>query len=146
MTHRLLALAALFSAISVAALAVDPAQLFVTVNGVRADRPGAVRCALWQEPAGFPMEPKQALMRAEAEGAAGAPMLCRFTVAPGTYAVAVLHDENGNQAVDTNFLGIPKEGWASSRNVFPDLRAPKFDESAITLPGGETRIEVEMHY
>jgi uncharacterized protein (DUF2141 family) len=36
---------------------------------------------------------------------------CVFAdLAAGTYAVAVLHYENGNGTMDTNFLGIPKEG------------------------------------
>ena len=34
----------------------------------------------------------------------------------GNYAFAVHHDENGNGEMDTNFLGIPKEGWAFSNN------------------------------
>jgi uncharacterized protein (DUF2141 family) len=28
----------------------------------------------------------------------------------GTYAITILHDENGNKNMDTNFLGLPKEG------------------------------------
>src|SRR5438067_3601418 len=34
----------------------------------------------------------------------------------GTYAVSVIHDANNNQKFDTNFLGIPKEGYGASQN------------------------------
>ncbi|MFI9650852.1 DUF2141 domain-containing protein [Guyparkeria halopsychrophila] len=35
--------------------------------------------------------------------------------APGTYALAVIHDENMNGKLDTQWLGIPTEGAAFQR-------------------------------
>jgi len=35
-------------------------------------------------------------------------------IPPGTYAIACYHDENDNGKLDTNFLGIPKEGTGAS--------------------------------
>ena len=40
----------------------------------------------------------------------------------GTYAISVLHDENANNKLDTNFLGMPKEGTGVSNN--PDNDGP----------------------
>lgn len=48
----------------------------------------------------------------------------------GRYAVAVWHDENANNRVDTNALGLPKEGYGFSR-VTPRMK-PKFDQAAVT--------------
>lgn len=48
----------------------------------------------------------------------------------GRYAVAVWHDENANNRVDTNALGLPKEGYGFSR-VTPRMK-PKFDQVAVT--------------
>lgn len=50
-------------------------------------------------------------------------------VAPGTYAVMVIHDANNNRRFDTNFLGIPKEGYGASQNKLPFAGAPKFNEN-----------------
>lgn len=47
----------------------------------------------------------------------------------GTYGVAVFHDENANNRVDTNLLGLPAEGYGFSR-VSP-LRKPKWDEISV---------------
>jgi len=47
----------------------------------------------------------------------------------GKYAVAVWHDENSNSRVDTNAIGLPKEGYGFSR-VTP-LKKPKFDDVAV---------------
>jgi len=34
----------------------------------------------------------------------------------GVYAVSVFHDENENQKLDKDFVGIPKEGYGASNN------------------------------
>ncbi|WP_316839233.1 DUF2141 domain-containing protein [Pedobacter gandavensis] len=47
----------------------------------------------------------------------------------GEYAVALYHDENSDGKCNTNFLGIPKEGYAFSRNFAPKLAAPKFEDT-----------------
>ena len=44
--------------------------------------------------------------------------ICQFNdIPPGTYAIAVFHDENANGKLDKNFLGIPCEGYGASNNV-----------------------------
>ena len=48
---------------------------------------------------------------------------------PGQYALAVFHDENDNGRVDTNWAGLPTEGFGFSR-VSP-LRVPSFDETSF---------------
>ncbi len=47
---------------------------------------------------------------------------------PGRYVVRMFHDENNNQKLDTNFLGIPKEGWGCSNNVKPQFGPPKHED------------------
>lgn len=49
------------------------------------------------------------------------------------YAIAIYHDENLNGVLDSNFLGIPKEGFAFSNNVVSLLSAPSFDEASFIL-------------
>src|SRR5690242_6852886 len=38
-------------------------------------------------------------------------------VPPGTYAISVIHDSNRNEKLDTNFFGVPKEGFGFSNDV-----------------------------
>ena len=38
-------------------------------------------------------------------------------VKPGKYAVRFIHDENENEELDTNFIGIPKEGFGFSNDA-----------------------------
>lgn len=65
----------------------------------------------------------------------------------GTYAVSVIHDANDNKKFDTNFLGIPKEGYGASQNRLPFAAAPKFDDNKFTVAaGGIATSNIELRY
>lgn len=49
----------------------------------------------------------------------------------GYYAIAIYHDENENDKLDTNMLGIPKEQIAFSIGKMKMFGPPKFDECAF---------------
>jgi len=55
----------------------------------------------------------------------------------GIYSISVIHDENENGALDTNFLGIPSELVGSSNNVKSLFGPPSFKESAFELSVSE---------
>jgi uncharacterized protein (DUF2141 family) len=59
-------------------------------------------------------------------------------IAEGTYAISVIHDANSNKKFDTNFLGIPTEGYGASQNKLPFAAAPKFDENKFTVTKNST--------
>ena len=56
-----------------------------------------------------------------------------FDLPAGTYAIGVFHDVNGNNSLDTNFLGIPKEQYGFSTKKIIRFRKPKFDEASFIL-------------
>lgn len=66
---------------------------------------------------------------------------------PGEYAVAVIHDENGNGKLDTNFLRIPNEGLGSSRDAPARFGPPSWKDAKVRLNAG-TRLElaISMRY
>jgi uncharacterized protein (DUF2141 family) len=64
----------------------------------------------------------------------------------GTYAVSIMHDENNNGKLDTNFIGIPKEGVGVSNNPKIGMGGPKFKDSVFTLDTKELEITVAMKY
>jgi len=61
---------------------------------------------------------------------------------PGTYALSVLQDLNGNFRMDTNFLGIPTEASGSSNNAPARWSAPKFEDAVFTV--GDTPLELKI--
>ncbi|NLG34294.1 MAG: DUF2141 domain-containing protein [Lentisphaerae bacterium] len=72
-------------------------------------------------------------------------MPARFEgLAPGTYAVLVFHDVNGNRALDQNFMGIPREPLGFSRRYW-GRGAPVFAAASVDLePGGQVPVDVEL--
>lgn len=67
-------------------------------------------------------------------------------VAPGTYAVSILHDENNNNKVDTHWYKKPKEGVAVSNNPRPKMRAPRWSEAKFDIPATGKDIEIAVWY
>lgn len=63
----------------------------------------------------------------------------------GDYAIAAIHDENGNKKLDT-FMGIPREGFGFSRNPPIGFGAPRFAAARFSLQGDTETQQVQMHY
>lgn len=63
----------------------------------------------------------------------------------GIYAVAIFHDENENENLDTNFLGIPSEGYGFSNNIRPTFRGANFEESKFILNSNKN-IKIQVGY
>lgn len=76
---------------------------------------GGVACALFESSEGFPTEYLRSATNIMVIKIRDKQARCDFEdIPPGTYALAVVHDENMNGKLDTNLLGIPKEGSARS--------------------------------
>lgn len=71
---------------------------------------------------------------------------CFAVSAPGTYAVAVFHDENNNHHLDTNFLGLPTEGYGFSNNAAISLGPPKFEAVRIAVQPGDNDVAIRLRY
>jgi len=83
--------------------------IHVGIDGFRTDR-GQVICSLYSSAEGFPKNYGKAIAHSKSR-IANRHTDCEFAgIQPGTYAVAVFHDENSNGRLDANFLGIPREG------------------------------------
>ncbi len=51
----------------------------------------------------------------------------------GTYAISFFHDENNNQKMDSNFLGIPKEDYGCSNNARGFMGPPKWEDAKFEI-------------
>lgn len=120
------------------------AGLAVTVTGLKHDGT-ELRCALFSKPDGFPT---QAAAIATAAGPiTGGKGVCRFESVPtGTVAIAAYEDANGNGKLDTNAIGMPKEGLAFSRDARVRFGPPKFDAAAFAYAGGTMELTLKAEY
>ena len=121
--------------LSVAAPAQPQATTDLTIEivGLR-DARGVVRLCLTRDPKSFPDCKGLGVVHATIK-ASMAPLHYEFQAVPaGLYAVAAFHDANGNGKLDT-MMGMPKEGFAFSRNPKMRARAPRFNEASFESEG-----------
>lgn len=110
---------------------------------------GRVYISVYLKKDGFPGVAEKAFRREKVElsSAGDFKELTLDDLPEGDLAIAMIHDENSNGILDTNFLGIPTEGYATSNNPKPAMRAPQFEESRITLQKEETKtLDVIFRY
>ncbi|SRR5579884_994801 len=115
------------------------------IEGLRSDR-GQVVCALFDAANDFPKRINRAFARTAVHIASGR-ATCEFPRVPaGVYAVSVFHDENLNGRLDTNWLGIPREGVGASNNPKARMGPPKFAPAEFQYSGASMNVEIIMRY
>jgi uncharacterized protein (DUF2141 family) len=108
---------------------------------------GTVDCALFESPVGFPIEFLHSAMNVIVKKVRNMEARCDFEgIPPGTYALAVIHDENMNGKLDTNLLGIPTEGYGFSNDAKALLGAPSFSAASFRYVGGTLHLTISLHY
>lgn len=133
------------AAAALACMGASPvSRLDVTFSKVRSEK-GLLRVCLTADPANFPACVDDT--RAVTRSIPATSRELRFDgLAPGQYAIAVIHDENSNKKLDT-MLGIPREGFGFSRNPAIGFGPPKFAAArfAIEADGGATQ-DIRLKY
>lgn len=120
--------------------------IHVTVLNIR-NSTGAVACALFESPAGFPTEFLRFATRIMVMRIRDTRARCDFAdIAPGTYALAVIHDENMNGKLDANWLGIPAEGYGFSNDARAALGAPSFSAASFAYDGRSLALTISLNY
>lgn len=117
------------------------AELEVVVAGLRSDD-GDVHIALYDKPEKFP-ESEGMLEEVEVPIAGRQARTVFRNLADGRYAVAVYHDENGNDDFDQGFLGVPLEDYGFSNEAIAFFGPPSFEAAAFTV-GGATGIRIDL--
>ena len=119
--------------------------IHVEIGGLRNDK-GQVTCALSSSPDGFPKKSEKAIAHVSST-ISDHQAVCDFSgIAPGTYAVSVFHDENSNGKLDTNFMGIPREGVGASNGARGQFGPPKFDAAAFQFSSGRLELKIKVNY
>ncbi len=129
------------------ALADEPCPgIHVTILDIR-NSTGKVACALFESPEGFPKEfvksaTNIAMLRIQDTRAR-----CHFLdIPPGRYALAVIHDENLDGKLATNWLGAPTEGYGFSNDVTATLSAPSFEDARFEYDGRDLDMTISLNY
>jgi len=108
---------------------------------------GTVDCALFDAPMGFPVEVLHSAMRLVVMRIRNTEARCDFENVPsGTYALVVLHDEDMNGKLDTNWLGMPKEGFGFSNDAKALSGPPSFSAASFVYDGKDRDLTIALRY
>jgi uncharacterized protein (DUF2141 family) len=110
-----------------------PADLQITIKNIKETR-GHLMVGLFDNEESFP---KTAAVGQVVAVTADSALVVFSDLRSASYAISVVHDANSNGKLDTNFLGIPKEGFAFGNNAMGAFGPPSFKSAQIridTLP------------
>lgn len=103
---------------------------------------GSLLICLYNRKDGFPDDVSQSVkqwkMPVSAHISLGA-------IPPGRYAIAVMHDEDGNNQMTYNLIHLPKEGFGYSNYEARLLQMPDFDK-AVFQHQESTELAIPLRY
>ncbi|MFM2337634.1 MAG: hypothetical protein RL115_827 [Bacteroidota bacterium] len=103
---------------------------------------GHVLVSLFQSKEGFPDKPEKAVRKASITIKDNKAWVLFTGLQKGTYAAAILHDENDDLKMNTNFFGIPTEGYGFSKNVMGMFGAPSFSKASFVISAAANEITI----
>ena len=121
----------------------NAANLNVTVEHVRNSK-GKIRCAIFDIPSQFPQG--RELDSKDVSAQLGSVSIQFQGLAPGAYAIAIHHDENSDRKMNTNFIGLPKEGYGFSNNAMVFFLPPVFEAATFNVGLGDKAIRLRVVY
>ncbi len=127
-----------------AADAASGVNVDITLSGLR-NAKGQVLVCLATNPKSFPDCSKDPGAKKKSVAAINGSTVHFTGVMPGTYAIAIVHDENGNHKMDLS-LFLPKEGWGLSRNPKTRMGKPKFSNSAFLVGDAHLTFPITVKY
>jgi uncharacterized protein (DUF2141 family) len=122
--------------------------LTIDITGLR-NSDGNVTCGLYTSSLGFPDDPSKVKFKVVNKISSQMTATCKFDGLQTNLdevAVSVLHDEDANGHMEMNFIGIPKEGWATSNNAEAQTFGPPKYEDAKFNPIKVSQQTLKMNY
>ena len=134
----------LFSILSIISNAQNH-EIVVNIDGFKTDQ-GKCLLSLFNNKKGFPSNPDKAVYITFGRIQNRKLTLILKDIAIGEYAIAVVHDENDNNKLDTNFLGMPKEGIGVSNNAKSIMGPPSYEDSKFQLKEDGLVTNIKIKY
>ena len=122
-----------------AAPSLQAAELTINITGIPSAK-GKVLVALYDDPGAYDANQRGKSAMVTVTGKQETVVF--RDLAEGDYAVKLFHDENGNYQLDTNMLGLPKEGYGFSNNQ-ARFGPSSFEEARFSVKQ-DTDIEIKV--
>jgi uncharacterized protein (DUF2141 family) len=121
-------------------------RILLTVENTR-NEDGMIRVVLFNSEEGFPGKFEKGIKTVNVKAEQPVTKVTFENVPHGRYALSVLHDENENGRLDTNMVGMPKEGYAVSNDAKAGMFGPpEYDDAVFMLDSDEISMNVRLVY
>lgn len=121
-------------------------EVDITVTGLRSAK-GQVLVCMTRDARHFPdCRGDAGAYSRVVPAAAGTVHVAFKAVRPGSYAIALLHDENANGKADRALGVVPKEGFGFSRDAPVRMAPPKFDDAVFAVGPAPSEQTIRMRY
>ncbi len=118
------------------------ATLQVKIDGVASDK-GKLRVAVCDESTFL----KKCTLGASVPAHSGSVTVDVPSVPAGTWAVMAYHDENDNEKLDRNPMGIPSEGYGFSNGAIAKYGPPQFKQASVLIGAtGSAVVQINLQY
>lgn len=115
-------------------------DLTVVVDNIKSEQ-GNIRIALFNSAKDFP----KLITSGQTMAAKTGSVSFAFKDIPvGQYAFSAFHDLNGNEKLDTNFVGKPVEPYGFSRDARGTFGPPSFEEAVIQIDENPKTITISV--
>jgi uncharacterized protein (DUF2141 family) len=135
----------LFAQLAVAAEKDSSGTIIIEMVNFKNDQ-GKVRVSLFASKDGFPNDYKKAHAYITETINTERTRVVFEDVPYGEYAIGILHDENMDSKLNTNWLGMPKEGIAASNNAKAMFGPPSFEKASFILNADSLKQEIKIEY
>lgn len=119
-------------------------SLVVKFETIRNEK-GSIKYLIFNSEEGYPDDLKLSIKSGTIPTTEAGKGIVLKDLEAGSYSLSVIHDENNNDKLDTNFLGIPKEGFGFSNNPLVLFGPPSFNKTKVEV-SKDTEIIIKMKY
>lgn len=124
----------------------NQATVSINVSNIDNDT-GQIVAFLFSSSDGFPMDADKAIYTEVTPIENGTAIITLDSIDYGNYALLVIHDENMNNELNTNFIGKPTEqSWVSNDQRGGPFGGPNFDASAFQILTDSLTITAGFNY
>lgn len=115
-------------------------KIIIDLSGMKNSN-GNINIAIYNSSSSF-NDPNNAYRKIAVSATSGSMIITLEGIPQGTYAIGLFHDENTNNIIDKNFIGIPKEGFAFSNNATANFGPPSFGQASFYLPAKSSLTQI----
>ena len=92
------------------------------------------------------LAPGRKLLRKRVDITGSTTTVCLAVPKPGTYAIAVYHDEDDDHDFDRTLIGLPAEGYGFSNDAPALAGLPSFSDARFEVESSGRHLTIRMRY